>query len=90
MKLFLDEMYSGLKDYFKTLGWEVVTVQDVGLQGAKDLDIVEYAKSNNLILVTQDHKPSELAELIGVRYVLISNALIAKIADTKIKEKYPK
>ena len=89
LKLLLDEMYAGLKEYFETLGWEVLTVQDAGLQGAKDKDIVEYAKSNNLLLVTQDQKPADLADLTGVKYVLISNAMIAKIADAKIREKYP-
>jgi len=90
LRLLLDEMYSGLKEYFETLGWDVLTVQDVGLQGAKDKDIIEYAKNNNLLLVTQDLKSADLADLKGVKYVLISNAMIAKIADSKIREKYPK
>ena len=89
MRLLLDEMYAGLKEFFETLSWEVLTVQEAGLQGAKDKDIVEYAEKNNLLLVTQDQKPAELAELTGVKYVLISNAMIAKIADAKIREKYP-
>jgi len=89
MGLLLDEMYAGLKEYFEILGWNVLTVHDVGLQGAKDIDVVKYAKEMNLILVTQDPKPADLAEMIGARYVLISNALIAKIADVKIREKYP-
>jgi predicted nuclease of predicted toxin-antitoxin system len=89
LKLLLDEMYAGLKEYFETLGWDALSVQDAGLQGAKDKDIVEYAKNNNLLLVTQDQKPAELADLKEVKYVLISNALIAKIADAKIREKYP-
>jgi predicted nuclease of predicted toxin-antitoxin system len=89
LRILLDEMYAGLKEYFETLGWEALTVQDVGLQGAKDKDIVEYAKNNDLLLVTQDQKPADLAELTGVKYVLISNAMIAKIADAKIREKYP-
>lgn len=88
MRLLLDEMYAGLKEYFETLGWDVLTAQDAGLKGAKDRDIVSYAKKNNLLLVTQDQKPAELAELTGVRYVLISNAMIAKIADERIGEKY--
>ena len=88
MKLLLDEMYAGLKEYFETLGWEVLTAQDAGLKGASDKDIVEYAKSHNLLLITQDQKPAELAELVGVKYVLISNAMIARIADAKIKEEY--
>jgi predicted nuclease of predicted toxin-antitoxin system len=89
LKLLLDEMYAGLKEYFEILGWNVLTVQDAGLQGAKDKDIIEYAKNNNLLLVTQDQKPAELADLTGVKHVLISNAMIAKIADAKIREKYP-
>jgi len=88
LKLLLDEMYAGLKEYFEILGWDVLTVQDAGLQGAKDREIIEYAKNNNLLLVTQDQKPADMADLKGVKCVLISNAMIAKIADTKIREKY--
>jgi predicted nuclease of predicted toxin-antitoxin system len=87
--LLLDEMMTGLKEYFETLGWDVLTVQEAGLQGAKDKDVIDYAKNNNLLLVTQDQKPANLAELKGVKFVLISNAMIAKIADAKIREKYP-
>lgn len=88
MKLLLDEMFAGLKEFFEILGWEAITVQEAGLQGAKDKEIVEYAKKNNLILVTQDQKPADLAELLGVKYVLVSRSLIAKIVDAKIREKY--
>lgn len=49
---------------------------------------MEYARKNNFILVTQDQKPADLTELTGAKYVLISSAMIAKIADEKIKEKY--
>ena len=89
LKLLLDEMYAGLKEYFETLGYEVLTAQEAGLKAAKDRDVVEYAGKNRLLLVTQDQKPADLAELSGVKYVMISNAMIAKIADEKIREKYP-
>lgn len=89
LKLLLDEMCAGLKEYFETLGWDVITAQEAGLKGAKDKDIIDYAKNNNLLLVTQDQKPADLAELTGVKCVMISNAMIAKIADAKIREKYP-
>jgi predicted nuclease of predicted toxin-antitoxin system len=82
-------MYAGLKEYFETLGWKVQTAQEVGLKSAKDKDIVEYAQEHDFLLVTQDQKPAELAELKGAKYVLISNAVIAKIADQEIRKKYP-
>lgn len=89
LKLLLDEMYSGLKEYFEILKWTVLTVNDVGLQGAKDKEIVAYAHAHNLLLITQDQKTANLADLLEVKTVLISNAFIAKIADDKIQQKYP-
>ena len=58
------------------------------MQGEKDKNIVEHAKKNKLLLITQDNKPAELAELLDVKYVCISNALISNVADAKIREKY--
>lgn len=89
MKLLLDEMYTGLKEYFEILGWEVITVQDAGLKGAGDTKIIEYSKKNGLLIVTQDQKPADLADLKGVPYVLISKKMIARMVDAKIREKYP-
>ena len=89
MKILLDEMYAGLKEYFEILGWAVLTVQEVGLRGAKDRAVAEYAANNDLLLVTEDQKPAELMHLKNAKYMLISNAMIAKIADEKIREKYP-
>jgi predicted nuclease of predicted toxin-antitoxin system len=82
-------MFAGLKEYFEILGWDVTTAQEAGLRGAKDRTVAEYAVNNNLLLVTEDQKPAELMNLKGAKYLLISNAMIAKIADEKIREKYP-
>ena len=90
MKLLLDEMYAGLKEYFETLGYEVVTAQESGLKAAKDKEVVEHAGKHDFVLVTQDQKPAELADLTGVKYILVSKAMIAKIADAEIKAKYGK
>lgn len=81
-------MYAGLKEYFETLGYDVVTVQEAGLKGAKDRTVVEYAKKQGLLLVTEDQKSAELSELLGVKCIFISNLLIAQIVDQKIKATY--
>ncbi|MDR2204492.1 MAG: DUF5615 family PIN-like protein [Nitrososphaerota archaeon] len=86
MKILLDEMFAGLKEYFEALGYTVITAQEVGLKSVKDREVVEYAKLHDLLLVTQDAKPAELAELTGVKCVLVSNAMIAKVADEKIRQ----
>ncbi len=89
LKLLLDEMYTGLKEYFEILGWDVVTVHEAGLKGAEDKKVVEYAEKDGLLVVTQDPQPADLADLKGVPYVLISKKMIARMADAKIREKYP-
>ena len=86
MKLLLDEMYAGLKEYLESLGYQVLTAQEAGLRSAKDKDIVEYSAKHGLILVTEDQKPAALAELMGVRCVFVSNLMVAKLVDQKIKE----
>lgn len=85
MKILLDEMYAGLKEYLETLGYEVLTAQEAGLKGAKDREVVEYAGNHQLLLVTEDQKPAELAELMGVKCVFISNLMIAQLIDEKIR-----
>ena len=89
MKILLDEMLAGLKEYFEILGWDVITAQESGLRGAKDRAVAEFATKNGMLLVTEDQKPAELMNLKGAKYVLISNSMIAKIVDKKIREKYP-
>jgi predicted nuclease of predicted toxin-antitoxin system len=86
MKLLLDEMYAGLKEFFETLGYDVITAQEAGLAAVKDRQVVEYAGKHDLLLVTEDQKISELAELLGVKCVFVSNSMIAKLVDQKIKE----
>ena len=88
IRILLDEMYAGLKEYFETLGYSVLTAQEAGLKGLKDKDIVDYALKNDLILITRDQKPAELAQLTGTKYLLISNLMITKVADEYLKEKF--
>lgn len=86
LKILLDEMYTGLKEYLQTLGWAVLTVQDVKLTGASDEKIIEYAAKNGLLLVTQDEKHADLASLKGVPSVLISKIMLTKMIDAELKK----
>ena len=88
MKILLDEMYTGMRDYLEALAWEIETVNTTGLQGTEDSMVIEYAKNNSLIIVTQDEKLSDIAELKNVECVLISRKMIAKLIDSELREKY--
>ena len=88
MKILLDEMYTGMKDYLVALGWDLETVNTTGLQGSSDNKVMEYAKANELIVITQDEKFADIAELKGVECVLISRKMVAKMIDLELKKKY--
>jgi predicted nuclease of predicted toxin-antitoxin system len=79
-------MYTGLKEYLQTLGWDVLTVQDVNLKGVSDRKILEYVNKNQLLLVTQDEKLADLATLKGVPCVLISKIMLTKIIDAELRK----
>jgi predicted nuclease of predicted toxin-antitoxin system len=87
MKILLDEMYTGMKDYLKALGWELETVNTTGLQGASDAKVMEFAKDNDFLVVTQDEKFADIAELKGVQCVLVSRKMVAKMIDLELKKK---
>lgn len=88
MRLLLDEMYTGLKEYLQTLGWDVLTVHDAKLVGASDKRIVEYAKKHKLLLVTQDEKTADLASLRNVPYILISQTMLTRMIDAELRKRH--
>ncbi|MBN2336124.1 DUF5615 family PIN-like protein [Candidatus Bathyarchaeota archaeon] len=89
MKLLLDEMYSGLKDHFRIMGLEAITLKDVGLKGSDDYEVAKYAHENGYVLVTGDkRKPVEYLELLGGRYVLVDTPMMVRMIVEAVEEKY--
>lgn len=86
VRLLLDEMYTGLKQHFEILGYEVETIQNTDLKGAEDRHVVEYTRDHDLLLVTSDQKAAELSEIIGVKYVLVSNnVMVVRWVDSELR-----
>ncbi len=85
-KILLDEMYSGLKPFLKVLGWDVRSIEDAGLRGMEDEEVVEYAERNGFVLVTQDQRAADLARLKGVPCVLVGYVEIAKIVHERLRD----
>lgn len=55
MKFLVDEdLPRSVTDLFRRYGHEAVRIRDVGLRGAKDVQIAAYAQENRLCLVTGD------------------------------------
>jgi len=69
------------------LGWNVITVHEAKLVGASDKKIVEYARKNKLLLVTQDEKHADLASLKNVPCILISKTMLTRMIDAELKKR---
>jgi predicted nuclease of predicted toxin-antitoxin system len=89
LKLLLDEMYTGLKPILSALGWDVLTVQECGLQSKPDEIVAKYAFENELLLVTEDDLPAEIADSLGGKNVLVRKKDLAAVIVKLIEEKYP-
>ncbi|MEM2282929.1 MAG: DUF5615 family PIN-like protein [Candidatus Hadarchaeales archaeon] len=87
VRLLLDEMYTGFREYLESLGWQVLTVEEAGLRGQEDRKVVDFARRRGLLIVTQDAKMADLAALRGVKCVLVSNLMIAKLIDAEIRRR---
>jgi predicted nuclease of predicted toxin-antitoxin system len=60
----------------------------VGLQGADDQRIIEHAKEESMLIVTQDEKLADIAELKQISCVLISKKMVAKLIDAELRKNF--
>ena len=66
MKLLFDQNISPkLSDHFKDTFKEAVHIQDLNLDSAGDIELWEYARSNNFTIVTKDSDFNHLVSLYG-------------------------
>jgi len=56
IRIMLDAMYDGMQEYLEEVGWSVITVKDIESKNAKDSKVRKHARTNDMILVTQDKK----------------------------------
>jgi predicted nuclease of predicted toxin-antitoxin system len=72
--LMLDEQISDYKKYLEGFDWVVKTVEDIGKKGAPDIEIIRYAKENNLLFISRNEDAILRAETLDVPYLWVSRA----------------
>jgi len=77
-----------MKEYLEEVGMEVKTVRDLGYPNAKDVRVREYAKANDMILVTQDKRSADIAERNGVKNIVITLGDISTLVVNELQKKY--
>ncbi len=84
MKIILDAIYDGLKEYLAEKKHEVITVRDLGKSSANDVDIRAHSRKHGMVLVTQDKESADIALRNGIKCILVSLGDIAELVDSKI------
>ena len=85
MKILLDEQLAGLQPFLQSLGYDVLTVHEENLQGAKDIEVVFHAKNHNLVLITQDTGQAQMSKLHNVKHIWLNQALLAETIHRKLQ-----
>lgn len=73
--ILLDVPVEGLKKYIKAHGYEVITATEKKI--IEDDKLIQYAKQNNCILVTEDKKATRIAKEMGIITIPVNVELIA-------------
>ncbi len=89
VKILIDEMDDGWDEKLKELGYDAYSVKKIRMAGHKlrtDYSVINYAKENNMILVTRDTESCQACEENNLPYVLLDNDEIFKIVVEKLKK----
>ncbi len=88
MKILIDEMDDGWDEKLKDLGFDAYSVKKLRSEGYKlrtDYSVINYAKENQMILVTRDTESGQACEENGLPYILLDNNAIFKIVLDKLQ-----
>ena len=87
LKILIDEMDDGMDEKLKEIGFDAYSVKKLRADGLKlhaDYSVINYAKENNMILITRDTESGEACDENGIPCILLDNNEIFKIVTEKL------
>ncbi len=88
VKILVDEMDDGMDEKLNYLGFEAFSVKKLLTEGKNlqtDYSIINYAKENEMILVTRDTESGQACQENNLPCILLDNEEIFKIVVEKLK-----
>jgi len=89
LKILVDEMDDGMDERLKEIGYDAYSVKKLRTEGKKlrtDYSVINYARDNNMILITRDTESGQACEENNLSYILLDNNEIFKIVVEKLKQ----
>ena len=87
-KILIDEMDDGMDEKLNSMGYNAYSIKKLRAEGKKlhtDYSVINYAKENNMILITRDTESGQACEENDLPCVLLDNDEIFKIVIEKLK-----
>ena len=88
-KILIDEMDDGWDERLKELGFDAYSVKKLRSEGKKlrtDYSVINFARENNMILVTRDTESGQACEENNLPYILLDNDEIFRIVLEKLNQ----
>lgn len=88
LKILVDEMDDGWDDKLRQLGYDAYSVKKLRAEGKKmrtDYSVINYARENDMVLITRDTESGQACEENNLPYVLLDNDAIFKIVVDRLK-----
>jgi len=89
LKILIDEMDDGWDEKLQKMGFDAYSVKKLRAKGKKlrtDYSVINFAKENDMILVTRDTESGQACEENNLPYILLDNDEIFKIVLDKINQ----
>ena len=88
IKILVDEMDDGWDEKLKGLGYDAYSVKKLRMEGKKlrtDYSVINFAKENNMLLITRDTESGQACEENNLPYILLDNDEIFRIVVEKLQ-----
>ena len=89
IKILVDEMDDGMDERLQNIGYDAYSVKKLRADGLKlhtDYSVINYAKKNDMILITRDTESGQACDENNIPYVLLDSDEIFKIVLEKLKQ----
>lgn len=89
LKILVDEMDDGMDERLREIGYDAYSVKKLRSDGVKlraDYSVINYARENNMILITRDTENGQACEENKLPYILLDTEEIFKIVVKKLKQ----
>ena len=89
LKILVDENLDGMDERLKQIGYDAYSVRKLQIKGIKlgsDYSIINYARENNMIIVTKDTEFRKASEENNFPLILLDDEEILKVIVEKLKQ----